>query len=209
MADIEPVGMDLPAPAAPALPPPPLPPPDEAVDIAVAVKKKRRPYRHKKFGCTVAEQIMKAVAATKQRRGLSVAAMKKALKASGYNLEKNNSRVNRAIKSLLSRGSLVHTAGTGASGSVKLSKDLEITAGVTASGKEATRRRVVVKRLPKMPRRPSTGRKKAKAQKKTGVGRRTPTVFRMAAKWKAARMRRVSRCPTETKSAKTPSSSAK
>ncbi|KAK2544222.1 hypothetical protein Q9966_002223 [Columba livia] len=58
----------------------------------------------------------------KERKGLSLAALKKALAAGGYDVEKNNSRIKLGLKSLVSKGTLVQTKGTGASGSFRLSK---------------------------------------------------------------------------------------
>ena len=42
--------------------------------------------------------------------------------AGGYDVEKNNSRIKLGLKSLVSKGTLVQTKGTGASGSFRLSK---------------------------------------------------------------------------------------
>ncbi|XP_059966471.1 histone H1.4-like [Mesoplodon densirostris] len=70
----------------------------------------------------VSELITKAVAASKECSGVSLAALKKALAAGGYDVEKNNSRIKLGLKSLVSKGTLVQTKGTGASGSFKLNK---------------------------------------------------------------------------------------
>ncbi|KAL7839516.1 hypothetical protein SRHO_G00261740 [Serrasalmus rhombeus] len=56
---------------------------------------------------------------SKERRGVSLTALKKALAAGGYDMEKNN---NSRVKSLVTKGTLVQTKGTGASGSFKLKK---------------------------------------------------------------------------------------
>uniref|UniRef100_A0A8B9B9R5 H15 domain-containing protein n=1 Tax=Anser brachyrhynchus TaxID=132585 RepID=A0A8B9B9R5_9AVES len=76
----------------------------------------------KPAGPSVTELITKAVAASKERKGLSLAALKKALAAGGYDVEKNNSRIKLGLKSLVGKGTLVQTKGTGASGSFRLSK---------------------------------------------------------------------------------------
>ncbi|NWS85772.1 H11L protein, partial [Toxostoma redivivum] len=76
----------------------------------------------KPAGPSVTELITKAVSASKERKGLSLAALKKALAAGGYDVEKNNSRIKLGLKSLVSKGTLVQTKGTGASGSFRLSK---------------------------------------------------------------------------------------
>ncbi|XP_064204736.1 histone H1-like [Anguilla rostrata] len=84
--------------------------------------KKRRAAKPKKTGPSVRDLIVKAVTASKQRNGVSLAALKKALKAGGYNVEKNKGRIRVAVKGLVTKGTLVHTKGTGASGSFKLNK---------------------------------------------------------------------------------------
>ncbi|XP_031697809.1 histone H1-like [Anarrhichthys ocellatus] len=89
---------------------------------AAAKAAKKKVSRPKKAGPSVGELIVKAVAASKERSGVSAAAVKKALTAGGYDVEKNKSRVNTTIKSLVTRGTLVQTKGTGASGSYKMSK---------------------------------------------------------------------------------------
>ncbi|NXA77676.1 H110 protein, partial [Thryothorus ludovicianus] len=76
----------------------------------------------KPAGPSVTELITKAVSASKERKGLSLAALKKALAAGGYDVEKNNSRIKLGLKSLVSKGTLVQTKGIGASASFCLSK---------------------------------------------------------------------------------------
>nr|pir histone H1.b, hepatic - rat (fragments) [Rattus norvegicus] len=46
------------------------------------------------------------------RGGVSLPALKKALAAGGYDVEKNNSRIKLGLKSLVSKGTLVQTKGT-------------------------------------------------------------------------------------------------
>uniref|UniRef100_A0A3B3YZP0 Histone H1 n=1 Tax=Poecilia mexicana TaxID=48701 RepID=A0A3B3YZP0_9TELE len=93
-------------------------PPPVAAPAKAAKKKASKP---KKSGPSVGELIVKTVAASKERGGVSAAALKKALAAGGYDVDKNKARVRTAIKSLLTKGTLVHTKGTGASGSFKMS----------------------------------------------------------------------------------------
>ena len=45
----------------------------------------------------------------KERSGVSLAALKTALAAAGYDVEKNNSRIKLGLKSLVSKGTLVQT----------------------------------------------------------------------------------------------------
>lgn len=105
------------APAAPAAAPP-----AEKAPAKKKAAKKPAGVRRKASGPPVSELITKAVAASKERSGVSLAALKKALAAAGYDVEKNNSRIKLGLKSLVSKGILVQTKGTGASGSFKLNK---------------------------------------------------------------------------------------
>uniref|UniRef100_A0A4W6DM00 Histone H1 n=1 Tax=Lates calcarifer TaxID=8187 RepID=A0A4W6DM00_LATCA len=96
--------------------------PAAAPAAAPAKAAKKKASKPKKTGPTVGEQILKAVAASKERGGVSAAALKKALAAGGYDVEKNKARIKTAIKSLVAKGSLTQVKGTGASGSFKMSK---------------------------------------------------------------------------------------
>ena len=105
------------APAAPAAPAP-----AEKTPVKKKARKAAGGAKRKTSGPPVSELITKAVAASKERSGVSLAALKKALAAAGYDVEKNNSRIKLGLKSLVSKGILVQTKGTGASGSFKLNK---------------------------------------------------------------------------------------
>uniref|UniRef100_A0AAY5F155 Histone H1 n=1 Tax=Electrophorus electricus TaxID=8005 RepID=A0AAY5F155_ELEEL len=96
--------------------------PAPAAAAPAKAPKKKAAARPKKAGPSVGELIVKAVSASKERSGVSLAALKKALAAGGYDVEKNNTRVKLAIKSLVTKGTLVQTKGTGASGSFKINK---------------------------------------------------------------------------------------
>uniref|UniRef100_A0A671SJX0 Histone H1 n=1 Tax=Sinocyclocheilus anshuiensis TaxID=1608454 RepID=A0A671SJX0_9TELE len=95
--------------------------PAAAAPLAKAPKKKSA-AKAKKAGPGVGDLIVKAVSASKERSGVSLAALKKALAAGGYDVEKKNSRIKLAIKSLVTKGTLLQVKGTGASGSFKISK---------------------------------------------------------------------------------------
>ncbi|XP_028335219.1 histone H1t [Physeter macrocephalus] len=71
---------------------------------------------------SLSKLIIDALSISQERTGMSLAALKKALAAVGYDVEKNNSRIKLGLKSLVSKGILVQTRGTGACGSFKLSK---------------------------------------------------------------------------------------
>ncbi len=84
--------------------------------------KKKSAAKAKKAGPGIGDLIVKALSSSKERSGVSLAALKKALAAAGYDVEKTNSRVKLAIKSLVTKGTLLQVKGTGASGSFKINK---------------------------------------------------------------------------------------
>uniref|UniRef100_UPI00398EFBCA histone H1-like n=1 Tax=Pristiophorus japonicus TaxID=55135 RepID=UPI00398EFBCA len=73
-------------------------------------------------GPTLGEQILKVVADGSDRKGMSLAAIKKALAAKGVDVEKRGSQIRFSIKRNVTNGFLVQTKGTGASGSFKVAK---------------------------------------------------------------------------------------
>uniref|UniRef100_A0A3P9CVP4 Histone H1 n=2 Tax=Maylandia zebra TaxID=106582 RepID=A0A3P9CVP4_9CICH len=113
-----------------------------------AKKKKTMTSKPKKVGLSVGELIVKAVAASKERNGLSVAALKKALAAGGYDVDKNKARLKTAIKSLVAKGTLVQTKGTRTSGSFKMNKATESKAKKPAAAK-AKKPAAAAKKSPK------------------------------------------------------------
>uniref|UniRef100_A0A3P9DCI8 Histone H1 n=1 Tax=Maylandia zebra TaxID=106582 RepID=A0A3P9DCI8_9CICH len=113
-----------------------------------AKKKKTMTSKPKKVGLSVGELIVKAVVASKERNGLSVAALKKALAAGGYDVDKNKARVKTAIKSLVAKGTLVQTKGTRTSGSFKMNKATESKAKKPAAAK-AKKPAAAAKKSPK------------------------------------------------------------
>ncbi|KAB1261429.1 Histone H2B type 1 [Camelus dromedarius] len=98
-----------------------LAPPAEKTPVKKKARKSIVATKRKASGPPVSELITKAVAASKERSGVSLAALKKALAAAGYDVE-NNSRIKLGLKSLVTKGTLVQTEGTGVSGSFKLNK---------------------------------------------------------------------------------------
>ncbi|XP_054420811.1 histone H1t [Pteronotus mesoamericanus] len=71
---------------------------------------------------SVSKLITEALLVSPQRTSMSLVALKKTLAAAGYDVNKNNSRIKVVLKSLVRKGTLVQTKGSGASGSFKLSK---------------------------------------------------------------------------------------
>ncbi|XP_007882588.1 histone H1.3 [Callorhinchus milii] len=178
-------------------------------------KKRRRRNRRNRYGSTVADQIMRAVAATKERRGLSVAAMKKMLSANGYDVTRNNSRVNQTVKSLVSKGSLVQTTGIGASGSFRLANSHEagevpvgetgereqplkqqqeqqqLLLKPTGEEKKVTKKREAAKKL--LSQRKRGVKKLFRRRAKGKVGRPKKAVTRALRKWRLMKMKSAKR----------------
>ncbi|KAG8507262.1 Histone H1.4 [Galemys pyrenaicus] len=191
------------APAAPAAPAP-----AEKTPVKKKARKSAGAAKRKASGPPVSELITKAVAASKERSGVSLAALKKALAAAGYDVEKNNSRIKLGLKSLVSKGTLVQTKGTGASGSFKLNKKAasgdakpkakkagaakpKKPAGAAKKPKKATGAatpKKSAKRTPKKAKKPAAaaGAKKAKSPKKA----------------KAAKAKKAPKSPAKAKAVK-------
>ncbi|XP_067865277.1 histone H1-like [Heterodontus francisci] len=100
-------------------------------------RKRRVPPKLRQVGApTMAGHILEAVSSSRERRGLSLAGVKKALSAAGYDVPRINSRVNQAVRNLVNEGSLLQTAGTGASGSFKINRqrqDIQSRPALTAT----------------------------------------------------------------------------
>ncbi|XP_004717868.1 histone H1.5 isoform X2 [Echinops telfairi] len=147
--------------------------------------------KRKATGPPVSELITKAVSASKERNGLSLAALKKALAAGGYDVEKNNSRIKLGLKSLVNKGILVQTKGTGASGSFKLNKKAgsgEVKPKAKKTG--AAKAKKPAGATPKKPKKAAGAAKKA--VKKTPKKAKKPT---------AAGSKKVAKSPKKTKAA--------
>uniref|UniRef100_UPI00398E660C histone H1-like n=1 Tax=Pristiophorus japonicus TaxID=55135 RepID=UPI00398E660C len=83
-------------------------------------KKKKAAPRSGPAGPKLRDQILKVVADGKDRRGMSLAAIKKALAANGVDVEKRGFQIRSSIKKNVMNGSLKQIKGTGASGSFKV-----------------------------------------------------------------------------------------
>ncbi|KAM8974159.1 histone H1B-like isoform 2-T2 [Pelodytes ibericus] len=142
----------------------------------------------KSSGPSVSEQILKSVAASKERSGVSLAALKNVLAAGGYDVEKNNSRIKVAVRSLVAKGDLVQVKGTGASGSFKLNKkqveDKEKAAKKKAPAKA---KKPAPKKVAKSPKKPKKAPAASKSPKK--------------AKKPAAKPKKVAKSPKKVKAA--------
>ncbi len=175
--------------------------------------KKKSAAKAKKAGPSVGDLIVKAVSASKERSGVSLAALKKALAAGGYDVEKKNSRVKLAIKSLVTKGTLVQVKGTGASGSFKLSKKQTETKKVAPKAKKpaakkpksAAAKKPAAKKSPKKAKKPAAAaaKKATKSPKKA----KKPAAPKKAAKSpkkakKPAAAKKPAKSPKKAKAAK-------
>ncbi|KAK7880171.1 hypothetical protein WMY93_033153 [Mugilogobius chulae] len=84
--------------------------------------KKKAVAKKKDAGPGLQKLITAVIAESKERKGVSVAAVKKALAAKGVDVAKSNKRINTALVKMVSSGAVSQTKGTGASGSFKLAK---------------------------------------------------------------------------------------
>ncbi|KAK5618901.1 hypothetical protein CRENBAI_008471 [Crenichthys baileyi] len=114
--------------------------------------------------------IVAAVAESKERKGVSLAAVKKVLAGKGVDVSKANKRINTAVTTLVTKGTLSQTKGTGASGSFKLAKKEPKAAKPV--------KKLVKKKAPVKAKKP--------AAKKTTAAKKTP-VKKAAAKKPAAK----------------------
>ncbi|XP_075871794.1 histone H1.5-like [Nelusetta ayraudi] len=125
---------------------------------------------------TVQDQIVKIVAASQERKGMSTALLKKQLIAGGYDADKNKARIRLALKSLVKKGTLMQMSGTGASGSFKIAKKTgeaktkkSSTASKATPAKKSAPKAKTMKKVksPKKAKASSAAKKKASPKKKT------------------------------------------
>ncbi|KAF3697531.1 Histone H1 Oncorhyncin II [Channa argus] len=171
---------------------------EEAPAVAPAKAAKKKVVKPKKSGPSVGELIVKAVAASKERSGVSAAALKKVLAAGGYDVDKNKARVNTAIKSLVTKGALIQTKGTGASGSFKINKKAE------------TKSKAPAKKAAPKAKKPAAAKKpKAAAAKKPTAAKKSPKKVKKPAAVKKAAKSPKKATKSPKKAAKSPKKAAK
>uniref|UniRef100_UPI00398EC0F9 histone H1-like n=1 Tax=Pristiophorus japonicus TaxID=55135 RepID=UPI00398EC0F9 len=95
-------------------------PPAAVAQTKAPSKKKKATPRSGPAGPKLGDQILKVVADGKDRKGTSLAAIKKALAAKGVDVEKRGFQIRSSIKKNVMNGSLKQIKGTGASGSFKI-----------------------------------------------------------------------------------------
>ncbi|XP_027035006.2 histone H1-like [Tachysurus fulvidraco] len=158
--------------------------------------KKKAASRTKKTGPSVGELIVKAVSSSKERNGVSLAALKKALAASRYDVM-NNSCVKLAVKGLVTKGILVQTKGTGASVSFKLNK------------KQTEVKKPAKKAAPKGTK--AAAKNPAAAKKPKKVAAKKPAAKKSPKKTKkpVAAVKKATKSPKKAKKPATPKKAAK
>uniref|UniRef100_A0A3P9BC49 Si:ch211-103n10.5 n=1 Tax=Maylandia zebra TaxID=106582 RepID=A0A3P9BC49_9CICH len=154
--------------------------------------KKRAKSPRKKTGLTVSDLILKALSTSTQRGGVSLVALKKALKAGGYDVVKNNARILIAVKRLVTKKSLVQTKGSGASGSFKLNK----------KPPTPRKRKVVRKKKPKAKKVKRASVKKTAAAGATPAAKKSPKKRRKSKSPKKAKRPAAAKKPKKPKSPK-------
>ncbi|XP_060713000.1 histone H1-like isoform X1 [Hemiscyllium ocellatum] len=170
-------------------------PPASAPTKAKAPKKKAASPRKRPAGPKLGEQILRIVEQSKDRKGMSLVSIKKALEKSGVEVDKRNSQIKMCIRRALAKGSLVQVKGQGASGSFKLAQTRGKAEGAKKVRRAASGKKVVGKKTPakkatvkKSPAKKPTA-KKATA-KRPGAGKAAPPkkkrVIKAAPKKKAS-----------------------
>nr|XP_061804698.1 protamine-like protein [Nerophis lumbriciformis] len=76
--------------------------------------------QRKKTGPTVSILILNAISSYDAPRGVSLVALKKVLKAHGYDVARNRARIRLALRRMVAKKVIVRTRGKGVSGSFKL-----------------------------------------------------------------------------------------
>ncbi|KAI5279441.1 Histone H1.3 [Manis pentadactyla] len=165
--------------------------PTEKTPVKKKTARKPAGTRRKASGPPVSELITKAVAASKERSGVSLAALKKALAATGYDVEKNNSRIKLGLKSLVNKGTLVQTKGTGASGSFKLNKKA-VSGEAKSKAKKASAAKLKPAGAAKKPKKATGSVTPKKSAKKTQKTKTTAAVV----------TKKVAKSPKKSKAAK-------
>uniref|UniRef100_A0A3B4C5Y9 Histone H1 n=1 Tax=Pygocentrus nattereri TaxID=42514 RepID=A0A3B4C5Y9_PYGNA len=172
--------------------------PAPAAAAPAKAPKKKRAAPPKKAGPSVGELIVKAVSQSKERSGVSLAALKKALAAGGYDVDKNKSRVKIAVKSLVTKGTLVQTKGTGASGSFKLNKK-------QAEPKKKVAKKAAPKAKKAVAKKPAAAKKPKKvAAKKPAAAKKSPKKAK-----KPAAAKKVAKSPKKAKKPAAPKKATK
>lgn len=172
-----------------------------AMPVATASKspKRRSGSRKAKSRPSLSKLILKAAAASTERGGMSLAALKKELKNGGYDVNKNKGRILVAIKRLVANKSLVRTKGSGASGSFRVNKK-PTKKKVVKKKKKVTAKKVKKARVKKAGAASPSAKKSPKKRKaKTAKKPKKPKRPAAAKRPKAKTPRKIKRKATKTR----------
>nr|XP_057943146.1 histone H1-like [Doryrhamphus excisus] len=136
---------------------------------AKPTKKKTAASKPRSDGLSLPKLITQVVAESKERKGTSVAAIKKALGGKDVDVVKSNKRINTALVNLVTNGVLLQTKGIGASGSFKVAKK-------ESEPKPKAAKKPVAKKSPAK----KTAAKKAPAAKKPAAKSRKAAALKKA-----------------------------
>lgn len=166
------------------------------------VAKKRIP--RKKDSLPIPKLIVGALAESKERRGMSLTAIKKILGDKGVDVPKLNKRINTIMSRMVTNGVVLQTTGAGASGSFKIAKKEPVKRAKSVEKKSAPKAK---KAAPKPSGRKSMTKKSGdkKSGGKKGGGKKATPVKRSAAvklKSKPSPKKAASKKPTPKKAAK-------
>ncbi|XP_059810934.1 histone H1-like [Hypanus sabinus] len=179
--------------------------PPAAPAAAKKTPKKKAAARSKPTGPSLGEQIDKIVAGCHDRKGMSGAAIMKALADSGVDVAKRRHQVKMSIKRKVESGSLVQAKGSGISGSFKSGKGKTAVKVVKKANKPAAKKSPDKKLGAKKPAAKKAGAKKPATKK---AGAKKPAAKKAAAKKPAAK-KAAAKKPAAKKAAPKPKSPKK
>ncbi|XP_059810813.1 histone H1-like [Hypanus sabinus] len=177
--------------------------PPAAPAAAKKTPKKKAAVRSKPTGPSLGEQIDKIVTGCHDRKGMSGAAIMKALADSGVDVAKRRHQVKMSIKRKLESGSLVQAKGSGISGSFKSGKGKTAVKVVKKANKPAAKKSSSKKLGAKKPAAKKAGAKKPATKK---AGGKKPAAKKAAAKKPVAK--KAAPKPKSPKKAATPKTKA-
>nr|XP_057943133.1 histone H1-like [Doryrhamphus excisus] len=156
-------------------------------------KKTAAASKGKRDALSLPKLIVQVVAESNERKGTSVAAIKKALGGKDVDVVKSNKRINTALVNLVTNGVLSQTKGIGASGSFKVAKK-------ESEPKAKVAKKPAAKKTPTKKKAPAAKKPASKPKKTT-----TPKKVRSSAKkTKASLAKSPARPKSAAKKPKTP-----
>ncbi|XP_038598509.1 histone H1B-like [Tachyglossus aculeatus] len=119
----------------------------------------------RRSGLRLKDQIIHVVENSPRKHGISLYALKRAVCASGYDVNRNKARFKRALKHLVDTRTLKKVSGNGLNGSFQMGKrglrnkkrDTDSQAQPAPSGSQAAEGPEALEQFPQIPEAPSTG----------------------------------------------------